>query len=121
VVGSDSGKRYRISKGRVFNVQELDPCVVQVRSWCFMADGIATGDVNLAQKIALEAFETKVLAVANRSEGSVRPAAACPQRQRHRRPGGAGNVKGVEAHRGRQVASSDCSSGQLAPARLDPP
>jgi hypothetical protein len=73
VVGSDTGKPYRICKGRVYNIQELDPYGVQVRAWYFMADGIATGDVNLAQKIALEAFETKVLAIANGSEGAVWP------------------------------------------------
>jgi hypothetical protein len=72
-VGSGTGKRYRIWKGRVFNIQELDAYGLQVRAWCFMADGIATGDVNLTQKIALEAFETKIFAIANRSEGAVWP------------------------------------------------
>jgi hypothetical protein len=80
VVGSDTGKRYRICKGRVYNIQELDAYGLQVRAWCFIADGIATGDVNLAQKIALEAFEAEILAVANRSEGSVWPPVACELR-----------------------------------------
>jgi hypothetical protein len=78
VVGSDTGKRYRICKGRVFNIQELDALGVQVCAWCFTADGVATGDVNLAQKIALETFESKVLAIANRSEGCVWPQADRP-------------------------------------------
>jgi hypothetical protein len=42
----------------------------QVRALCFTAEGVATGDVNLAQKIALETFESKVLAIANRSGGT---------------------------------------------------
>lgn len=73
VMGSDTGKRYRICKGRVFNVQELDARRLQVRAWCFSAGAVPVGDVNLAQKIALETFESEVLAVANRSEGSVWP------------------------------------------------
>jgi hypothetical protein len=73
VVGSDTGKQFRICKGRVFNIQELDGRGMQVRAWCFSADSVAIGDVNLAQKIALETFESKVLAIANRSEGSVWP------------------------------------------------
>jgi hypothetical protein len=70
VVGSDTGKRYRICKGSVFNIQELDTEGQQVRALCFTAEGVATGDVNLAQKIALETFESKVLAIANRSSGT---------------------------------------------------
>jgi hypothetical protein len=73
VVGSDTGKHYRICKGRVFNIQELDGHGLQVRAWCFSPDSVAIGDVNLAQKIALETFESKVLATANRSEGDVWP------------------------------------------------
>jgi hypothetical protein len=56
VVGSDTGKRYRICKGSVFNIQELNAEGQQVRALCFTAEGVATGDVNLAQKIALETF-----------------------------------------------------------------
>jgi hypothetical protein len=67
VIGSDTGKRYRICKGDVFNVQELDDYGLQVRAWCVTVDGVPIGDVNLAQKIALEAFESEVLRIANRS------------------------------------------------------
>jgi hypothetical protein len=70
VVGSDTGKRYRICKGSVFNIQELNAEGQQVRALCFTAEGVATGDVNLAQKIALETFESKVLEIANRSSGT---------------------------------------------------
>jgi hypothetical protein len=70
VVGSDTGKRYRIYRGYVFNVQELDADGEEARAWCFAPDGVATGDVMLAQKIALETFESKALAIANRSSGT---------------------------------------------------
>jgi hypothetical protein len=76
VVGSDTGRRYRICKGSIFNIQELDADGIQVRAWCVTADRIATGDVNLSQKIALENFESEVLMIANRSEGAVWPANA---------------------------------------------
>jgi hypothetical protein len=78
VVGSDSGKRYRICKGRVFNVQELDDFGLVVRAWCFTVEGVATGDINLAQKIALETFENEALAIANRRGGTVWPQAERP-------------------------------------------
>jgi hypothetical protein len=38
----------------------------------FAPEDVATGDVNLAQKIALENFETKALRIANRSSLSAR-------------------------------------------------
>ena len=67
VVGSDTGKRYRISRGCVFNIQELDAGGREYCTWCFAPDGVTTGDVNLGQKIALENFENQVLRMANRS------------------------------------------------------
>jgi hypothetical protein len=70
VVGSDTGKRYRIYRGHVFNIQELDADGEEAFAWCLTVDGFATGDVNLAQKIALEKFERKALAIANRSSTS---------------------------------------------------
>jgi hypothetical protein len=70
VVGSDAGKRYRISRGRIFNIQELDPDGREYCTWCFAPEGVPTGDVNLAQKIALENFETKALRIANQSSAS---------------------------------------------------
>jgi len=56
VIGCDSCKRYRIWKGRVFNIQELDQSGRPTYSWCFGPLRVATSDVNLAQKIALEAY-----------------------------------------------------------------
>ena len=70
VVGSDTGKRYRILKGRVFNIQELDAGGREYCTWCFAPDRVATGDVNLAQKIALENFENRALRIANRCSAS---------------------------------------------------
>jgi hypothetical protein len=39
-------------------------------TWCFTPEGMATGDVNLAQKIALENFENQALRIANQSSAS---------------------------------------------------
>ena len=70
VVGSDTGKRYRISRGYAFNIQELDAGGREYCTWCFAPEGVATGDVNLAQKIALENFENRALRIANRCSAS---------------------------------------------------
>jgi hypothetical protein len=68
VLGSDTGKRYRIRHGRMMNVDELDSVGDRVCEWCFLPEGqLAAGDIMLAQKIALETFESQALAVANRS------------------------------------------------------
>ena len=66
VVGSESGKRYRIKRGRSMNVIELggdgDPLVGR----CFVPQGrLAAGYIMLGQKIALETQERKALAKAN--------------------------------------------------------
>jgi hypothetical protein len=67
VVGSDTGKRYRISHGRQMNIYELDRKGEPKNGWCFLPEGgLVAGDVMLAQKIALENFEKKALAKANR-------------------------------------------------------
>ncbi len=67
VVGSHSGKGYRISLGRGTNVQELDDSGRPVMGWCFVPSGdLVPGDVVLAQKVALETNEWATLAVANR-------------------------------------------------------
>jgi hypothetical protein len=67
VVGCDSGRRYRIHYGRVTNVHEIDDAGQPVTGWCFVPSGhLVTGDVMLAQKIALETNERATLAVANR-------------------------------------------------------
>jgi hypothetical protein len=68
VIGSDTGKRYRIYRGRVLNIHELDTNGRGACTWCFAPEKpIPTGDVMLAQKIALETFESKVLEIANRN------------------------------------------------------
>jgi hypothetical protein len=67
VVGSDTGTRYRIRRGQMMNIDQLDSAGNRVCQWCFAPEGeLASGDCMLAQKIALETFETKVLAIANR-------------------------------------------------------
>jgi hypothetical protein len=68
VVGSDTGRRYRIKYGRSMNIDELDTGGNVVNRWCFGPQGnLAIGDVMLAQKIALETIEIEALAKANRS------------------------------------------------------
>jgi hypothetical protein len=67
VVGCDSGRRYRILYGRVTNVHEIDDSGQPVTGWCFVpSEHLVTGDVMLAQKIALETNERTTLAAANR-------------------------------------------------------
>jgi hypothetical protein len=70
VVGCDTGRCYRISRGRAFNIHELDADAREHCTWCFAPYGVATGDINLAQKIALENFENRALRVANRCSAS---------------------------------------------------
>jgi len=49
------------------DVDELDSDGNKVCEWCFLPNGnLASGDVMLAQKIALETCESEALAVANR-------------------------------------------------------
>jgi hypothetical protein len=68
VIGSDTGTRYRIRRGQMMNIDQLDSTGNRVCRWCFAPEGgLAPGDCMLAQKIALETFETKVLAIANRN------------------------------------------------------
>jgi hypothetical protein len=50
----------------MMNIDQLDSAGNKVCGWCFVPEGeLAAGDCMLAQKIALETFETKVLAIAN--------------------------------------------------------
>jgi hypothetical protein len=66
VVGSDTGTRYRILRGTSMNIEELAADGYVTRRWCFAPEGtFATGDVMLAQKIALETFELDALDIAN--------------------------------------------------------
>jgi hypothetical protein len=67
VVGSHTGKRYRIRCGQQMNVDEIDDEGAIVATWCFVPDRhVPIGDVLLAQKIALENNELATLAIANR-------------------------------------------------------
>jgi hypothetical protein len=67
VVGSRTGKRYRIKERQQQNVYELDAKGRPIRGWCFMPKGaLAAGDVMLAQKIALETDEQGTMKVALR-------------------------------------------------------
>ena len=68
VIGGDTGTRYRISVGRTLNVAQLNASGGCVRILCFEPHGqLPVGDVMLAQKIALELFESEALRVANAS------------------------------------------------------
>jgi hypothetical protein len=64
VIGGDTGKRYRIWHGSQLNVEQLDQNGRRVRL-CFMPKGgVPVGDIMLAQKIALEVFESEAIKVA---------------------------------------------------------
>jgi len=65
VVGSHTGRRYRIRFGTSTNVHELDNFERSVAGWCFVpTEYLPPGDVMLAQKLALENDEPSALAVA---------------------------------------------------------
>ena len=65
VIGGKTGCRYRIRRGHVLNVEQLGPKGERVARLCFLPKGdLPAGDVLLAQKLALELFETEVLRVA---------------------------------------------------------
>jgi hypothetical protein len=66
VVGGNTGNRYRICRGYQMNVEEIDVAGRPIRLLCFMPRGrLVTGDVMLAQKLALELFEEDALRIAN--------------------------------------------------------
>lgn len=65
VVGCDTGRRYEIHEGGSLNVHELDASGHRVNRWCFSPQGpLPLGDILVAQKIALELFESEALAIA---------------------------------------------------------
>jgi hypothetical protein len=65
VVGSKTGKHYRIEPGTQQNVYELDKKARPIRGWCFAPEGfLPAGDVMLAQKIALETDEEEAMEAA---------------------------------------------------------
>ena len=66
VLGCDTGTRYRITCGTALNVHQLDRAGRRVAKRCFVPEGtLVTGDILLAQKIALETMESQVLKLAN--------------------------------------------------------
>jgi hypothetical protein len=68
VIGSDTGRLYRIKYGTQTNIIEMDKSRRRICGWCFLPEGgLSAGDVMLAQKIALENKELETLAIANRS------------------------------------------------------
>ena len=68
VVGGVTGRTYRIRMAAgPMHVQELDSRGHCVRRLCFYPRGrLVDGDIMLAQKVALEAFEVEALAIANK-------------------------------------------------------
>jgi hypothetical protein len=68
VVGGSTGRRYRIRQGRQLNVEELGTKGRRTCALCFAPEGgLPMADVMLAQKLALELFETDALQVANKA------------------------------------------------------
>jgi hypothetical protein len=66
VVGGDTGTRYRLHYRRTLNIERLSPNGQVEGLLCVVPKGaLPTGDQLLAQKIALELFETAALRVAN--------------------------------------------------------
>ena len=66
VTGGDTGRHYRILRGYQLNVEELDPRGQRRRLLCFLPEGrVPVADIMLAQKIALELFESEALKVAH--------------------------------------------------------
>jgi hypothetical protein len=68
VVGGVTGRTYRIRLAvGPMHVEELDRQGRCVRRLCFYPRGrLVYGDIMLAQKVALEAFEVEALAIANK-------------------------------------------------------
>ena len=65
VIGGDTGTRYRIRRGYQMNIEELNEKGRIARLLCFMPEvRVPVGDVMLAQKFALELFESEAMRVA---------------------------------------------------------
>ncbi len=66
VIGGKTGRRYRIKTGCQMNVYRLSKKGKPKCLLCFIPEGnLVVGDVMLAQKLALELFESETLKVAN--------------------------------------------------------
>ena len=62
VTGGDTGTRYVIRNFTSVNVDQLNSSGECIKRWCFGPQGnLAMGDVLLAQKLALECFESQAL------------------------------------------------------------
>jgi hypothetical protein len=93
VIGSASGRRYRICRGMSFNIHELDDDGDSTCKWCVVPVGpLAPGDLMLAQKIALETSERKVLRIANREPPRLRDLARVLARMSLHCPCGCGRM-----------------------------
>jgi hypothetical protein len=79
VVGGDTGAYYRVHFDRQMNVEQLETSGKSIAWFCFIAEGqLPVADTVLAQKMALELFETEALRVAPRMPPS--PGAQSPIR-----------------------------------------
>src|SRR6476646_1321501 len=68
VIGGNTGTRYRIRHRYVLNVERLDHAGRCTCRLCFGPQGkLPMGDVMLAQKLALELFESETIKIANAS------------------------------------------------------
>ena len=66
VIGGQTGRRYRVHDISTVNIEELNSEGKCVKKLCFHPQGLlVSGDVLLAQKIALELYELEALYVAN--------------------------------------------------------
>ena len=80
VVGGDTGTRYRIRFGNLMNVEGLNTRGKRMRLLCFVPEGrLPVGDTMLAQKIALELFETEAVQTANARQDRHDFGAAAPR------------------------------------------
>jgi hypothetical protein len=67
VVGGDTGSHYRIHFDDRMNIEQIDASGKTVVKLCFVPkEHLPVGDTVLAQKLALELFETEALRVAAR-------------------------------------------------------
>ena len=67
VIGGQTGRRYRVHRAHIINIEELDATGCCTRRLCFSPRGhLPLGDMLLAQKTSLELFEDAALAVAGR-------------------------------------------------------
>jgi hypothetical protein len=72
VIGGCSGNRYRIRHGAVMNVELLNENGRRACLLCFIPEGgVPVGDIMLAQKIALELFETEAFTIANKMSATI--------------------------------------------------